>query len=90
MWQVLMAFAVFGMMVVAFKVALIFLIAAGLIFRTKETIALLVVCGVLSAFQVHPWITTGVAGGLMALGYYFKRKEGQEISDRNSLPAPDG
>ncbi len=43
MWQFLTVLLLFGVAVLAIKVAILLLILAGLIFRTKETIGLLAI-----------------------------------------------
>lgn len=92
MWQVLAFFAVFGLLVVTAKIAILVLILAGLIFRTRETVALLIVGGILTAFTNHPWIVTGVIVTLLSISYYYKRKELREEAGKGTakaLPKPD-
>jgi hypothetical protein len=66
----------------AIAIGIVLLVVAGLIFRTKETIGLLLLSGVFAAFQAYPIMTTCIVGGLVALGLYTKNKEGQ-ISHRD-------
>ena len=63
MAQLFGALLLIGLAVFAIKIAFVFLILAGLIFRTKETIGLLIVLGAWALFKAHP-----VAGiGLFAI-----------------------
>ncbi|RYE70250.1 MAG: hypothetical protein EOP17_01240 [Rhizobiaceae bacterium] len=90
MWQLLAAIAAFGILVVAIKVALIFMIIAGLIVRPKETFGILIVLGGLKAFSVHPWVTAVTLAALISAGYYYRRKEDREREVPSmSLPGPD-
>jgi hypothetical protein len=59
----------------AFKAALLLLVIAGLIFRTKETIGLLLLGWLLVGFAAYPLPTLGGAVLLLCLSLYLKRKE---------------
>jgi len=82
-----------GLLIAVFKLALLLIIITGLIFRTKETVGLLAIGGIMNLFILHP--VAGVVGTavLLSIGAYFKRKEKQkQMEDPNSvaaLPAPD-
>lgn len=65
----------------AFKLALILLFLAGLIFRTKETIGLIAILAIFAGFAAQPLITSGVVAALVALSLYFKRKEKRRSND---------
>lgn len=89
MWQVLAFFAVFGLLVVTAKIAILVLILAGLIFRTQQTIGLLLFGALLTAFTNHPWIVTGVVVPLLWIGYRAKRKEEEkEVKNDAVMPLP--
>lgn len=75
MWQFLGYLMLFGLLMTTAKIAIILLILAGLIFRTKETVGVLVIGGILTAFSNYPWTVTLIATTLALLGYYFRRKE---------------
>lgn len=71
----LLVLALVSLAIKAIAIGIVLLVLAGLIFRTKETVGLLVFGGIITAFQAHPLITTCIVGGLLALGAYAKRKE---------------
>lgn len=56
-----------GVLLMAVKAAVMLLILAGLIFRTKETAGLLLLFGVVKLFIVFPWPTTGVVVLMLAV-----------------------
>jgi hypothetical protein len=68
-WRIIGALIVAAMVVTAIKIAIILLIVAGLIFRTKETLGLLLVLGVLSLITHFPWVFVGILGvaGIVAI-----------------------
>lgn len=73
-----------GLIVTALKIAIIFMILAGLIFRTKETLGLLLVLGVWSLFTHYPLICLSVLGmlGILAIYRAWRKK------DVPALPPP--
>lgn len=75
MWQVIAILLLAALLMAAFKIAIILLVVAGLIFKTKETVGLLAIGGVMNLFMLHP--LAGVIGtaALLSLGAYLKRKE---------------
>lgn len=78
MWQLLAFLAVVFLLMLAFKIAIILLVIAGLIFRTKETVGLLLVGALLNAFVYAPIITTCASVALLCIGAYLKRQEKQK------------
>lgn len=54
MAQLIAAILILITAVAAFKVAIGLLLIAGLIFRTKETLALIMIFGLFAAFKAHP------------------------------------
>lgn len=91
MWRVLGFLALVGLVVTVFKLAIILLVVAGLIFRTKETVGLLLLLAVMAGFAAHPLIGTGLGLVLLAICLYYKKKEkGKEVESAvTALPAPD-
>lgn len=45
-----------ALLTVALKIALVFLFLAGLIFRTNETVGLIVILAIVAGFRAHPGI----------------------------------
>ena len=56
MVQILGFFVLVAVAVFAIKLAFLFLILAGLIFRTRETIGVLMLCGALALISKYPFI----------------------------------
>ncbi|WP_294275315.1 hypothetical protein [uncultured Sphingomonas sp.] len=56
---------VLAMAIVAIKLAIALLILAGLIFRTKETIGLLLVLSAWAVFKAYPMISIGIVAVLI-------------------------
>lgn len=56
---------VLAMAIVAIKLAIALLILAGLIFRTKETIGLLLVLSAWAVFKAHPMMSIGIVAVLI-------------------------
>ena len=81
---VLLAIALLG---AVFKVAIILLVLAGLIFRTKETVGLLMIGALWAGFKAQPLIGIGLIVLALAISLFFKRKE-KKLASR-ALPAPD-
>jgi predicted membrane protein len=75
MWQILGLLVVVGAMMVALKLAIAVLFLAGLIFRTKETLGLMLVLGVIAGFSAHPIIGFSLLGVGLAVSLYYKHKE---------------
>ena len=87
MWQVLgyilLASMVIGVIGLGLQLAVVVLVIVGLVVRPKETVSLLMLGGVITAFKAHPLIVVGIVGVLLAIGFYRKRKAAE------ALPAPD-
>ena len=77
-----------GLAIFAIKLALIFLLLAGLIFRTKETVGLLLLGAILYGFKAYPLISVGLAAVLLGVSLYFKRKE-KLAGGTKLVPGPD-
>lgn len=76
----------------ALKVAILLLFLAGLIFRTKKTIGLILILAIFAGFRAHPFICIAIIAVLLSVSLYFKRKEKNAVSDKETvaLPGPDG
>lgn len=87
MWQFLGLVLLFFLFMYAFYAAVILLIIAGLIFRTKETLGLLVLGAIIS----HPLIGGGVFVLLLLVNQYLKRKAAKQEDETiiDALPSPD-
>lgn len=64
-----------GFAMFALQVAILLLLLAGLIFRTKETVGLIAILAIIAGFTAQPLIATGVVIVLIAISLYFKNKE---------------
>ena len=60
--------------VVALKLAILLVLLVGLIFRTRETVGLLMIGGILTAFAAHPLIVIGLLVTTLLFGRYFKKR----------------
>ncbi|SFR84765.1 hypothetical protein [Sphingomonas jatrophae] len=78
--RLILAIVAFALAMAVLQMALVGLVLAGLIFRPKETIGLLLICGTISLFAAHPYICLGLlaAGGLVALAKSKGTDEGDE------------
>jgi hypothetical protein len=59
-----------ALLTLALKVALILLILAGLIFRTNETVGLIVVLAIVAGFRAHPGIGFAIVAVIGAIALY--------------------
>lgn len=75
--QVLGFLLLVGLAIVAIKLALLFLLLAGLIFRTKETVGLITILAIFAGFSAHPALGAGLLVLAILVSLHFKRKEGQ-------------
>lgn len=62
MWRILGALLLFGLAIYVVKLAILVLVIAGLIFRTKETAGLLVFMAIVAGFSSHPAIGFSIVG----------------------------
>ena len=72
----------------AVAVAIPLVILAGLIFRTKQTLSVLVFFLILAAFAAHPGVGVLVIGSLAAISWLQKGKRPQEVA--KALPPSGG
>lgn len=79
MAQVILALLLIAMAVVALKVAILLLLLAGLIFRTKETVGLIVILALFAGFNAHPGIGLTMLAVLAIIALF-----------RNAKKPPDG
>ena len=78
MWKVLGAIVAVSMVIAAFKLAIVIFVLAGLIFRTKETLALLAVGALLALWSYSLLAGAAVTGLLVALAVYAAAKRTDE------------
>ena len=74
MWKILGWLLLAALVLAALKLAIIVLILAGLIFRPRETVGLLMIGGILTGFAAHPLIGTGLLVTTLLVGWYIKKK----------------
>lgn len=72
-----------ALVIYAFQLAVILLLLAGLIFRTKETVGLILILAVFAGFSAYPLVGCGL---VVALLLYLFVKNGQRKHDAT---APD-
>lgn len=59
-----------ALLTVAMKIAVVLLILAGLIFRTHETVGLIMILAIFAGFRVHPGIGFAIATAIAAIALY--------------------
>lgn len=74
MREIIAFFLLAALLTLALKIALGLLLLAGLIFRTRETLGLLMIGGILTAFAAHPLISVGLLVTTLLVGRYFKKR----------------
>lgn len=67
MWKVLAGIIIVGTALAALKLAIVLLVLAGLIFRTKETLGVMALFGGWSLLAAHPVAGMGVGCLLLVL-----------------------
>jgi hypothetical protein len=72
-------------------IAIILLLLAGLIFRTAETVGVILTLVLLAALQSHPWITIGAIAVLAAVLLIGRTQHGHAEVDAPPilLPPPE-
>jgi ABC-type transport system involved in multi-copper enzyme maturation permease subunit len=70
----------------AIKLAIIALVIAGLIFRTRTTVGLLLIGGLMTLIGAYPLQCLAVGAISIVISLYFKRKESAAMA--NALDAP--
>ena len=76
--KIIYALLFLAALALAAKVAVLAIFAillGGLIFRTKETLGLLLFGGFLTALAAAPLVTLGVVAAMVMISLYFKAKE---------------
>lgn len=68
-----------AILTVAIKIALMFLFFAGLIFRTHETIGLIVILAMIAGFKAHPGLGFAIVAVIGTIALY-----------RSVIEPPDG
>lgn len=86
MQQVIGLIIILAIGIVAIKVAIALLVLAGLIFRTKETIGLLAICGIFAGFSAHPGIGFGILGLVAIIALYRAVTKPGSIPEELSKP----
>lgn len=76
MWQFLGILLLLAAVVVAIKVAILLLLLAGLIFRTRETVGLVAVLGLLALIRNYTLYCTVVAAAVGLFGLYQRHASG--------------
>ncbi|WP_072384786.1 hypothetical protein [Novosphingobium sp. NDB2Meth1] len=59
-----------ALLTVALKIALVFLFLAGLIFRTNETVGLIMILAIVAGFRAHPGIGFAIIAAIGAIALY--------------------
>lgn len=75
MGRLILAIIAFVLALAVIKAVIIALVIAGLIFRTKVTIGLLLLGGLLTLIAAQPILGLGVTGVLIWVGVTMKKKE---------------
>lgn len=78
MGRLLLAIIAFTMAMAVLKMVVIAIVIAGLIFRTKETCALLLFGGFLTLLSAHPAIALGLLGFMIVAAIFLAPKKGGE------------
>lgn len=91
MAEILMWLIAAAILFLVFKMALILLLLAGLIFRTKETVGLIVLLGLLAIFNKYTGvcIAIGAIATVIALVRYGKKQRAASASARITDEAGD-
>lgn len=87
MREILTFFLLVALLAVAFKIALVLLFLAGLIFRTKETVGLLAILAIFAGFSAHPGI--GVTLLVLIGGYAFYKNGTKPRDEPAAITEPD-
>ncbi len=84
MREIIAFFLLAALLTQALKIALVFLFLAGLIFRTNETVGLIVILAIVAGFRAHPGIEFAIVAVLTAIGLY------RSVSEQpDKLSGPD-
>jgi hypothetical protein len=78
MREIIAFFLLAALLAVAFKIAVLLLLLAGLIFRTEATISLLVISAIIAGFVTHPIIGIALLATALTTSLYFKRREARQ------------
>jgi NADH:ubiquinone oxidoreductase subunit 3 (subunit A) len=70
MREIVALFLLAALLTVALKIALVFLFLAGLIFRTNETVGLIVILAIVAGFRAHPGIGFAIVTVIGAIALY--------------------
>ncbi len=73
--RLILAIFAFALAMVVIKMIIVALVIAGLIFRTKETIGLLLIGGLLTLIAAQPLLGLGITAALITTGVVLKNRE---------------
>lgn len=91
MWRILATLLVIGLAIQAIKIAFVFLVLAGLIFRTKETAGLLILFALIAIFNRYTAVCLAIGGVALVYATYrwIGKKDESPDSEQLSLPLSD-
>jgi len=78
MREIIAFFLLAALFAVAFKIAVLLLLLAGLIFRTEVTIGLLAISAIIAGLVAHPVIGIALLATALSTSLYFKRREARQ------------
>ncbi len=81
MAQIISAILLVGFAIFAFRLAILLILIAGLIFRTKETIFLICLFAAIAAFNANPIIGSAVVIVIIGIAIYRANKKPPEPDD---------
>lgn len=81
MAQIISAILLVGLAIFAFRLALLLLLIAGLIFRTKETVFLICFLAAIAAFNANPMIGSALFIVIIGIVIYRANKKPPEPDD---------
>lgn len=87
----ILALIVFAMAIIVLKIVIVAIIIAGLVFRTKETIGLLLLLGAWALFKAYPaaFLALGGAAILIVLVRWLTAKGDKADGEQLTLPLDD-
>lgn len=86
MTRLILAIVAFILAMAVIKMIIVALVLAGLIFRTKETLGLLLIGGLLTLIAAHPILGPTALAAVITIGVIMKQREDREVK---ALDVPD-
>lgn len=86
MTRLILAIVAFILAMAVIKMIIVALVLAGLLFRTKETLGLLLIGGLLTLIAAHPILGLIALAAVITIGVIMKKREDREIK---ALDDPD-